>query len=67
VVQLTADGWEGALNLPRLSDELYRSARRLRVFTANRAPVPEREVLAVLRMDAGDVTRRLDTGQPLLG
>ena len=35
---LTAAGWEGAMNLPRLSDEFYRSARRLRVFTADRAP-----------------------------
>ena len=36
IEQLTAAGWEGDINLPRLSDELYRSARRLRVFTADR-------------------------------
>ncbi len=67
VEQLTAAGWEGAINLPRLSDELYRSARRLRVFTTNRAPVPEERVLAVLRDDADVVRARLDAGTPLLG
>jgi HD superfamily phosphohydrolase len=66
VVHLTAEGWEGALNLPRLSDELYRSARRLRVLTANRAPVPTERVVNVLRMDAGDVRAKLDAGVPLL-
>jgi HD superfamily phosphohydrolase len=67
VEQLTAAGWEGAINLPRLSDELYRSARRLRVFTTDRAPVPEARVLAVLREEADVVRARLDAGTALLG
>jgi len=67
IEQLTAAGWEGDINLPRLSDELYRSARRLRVFTANRSPVPESKVLAVLRLDATEVTARLGDARPLLG
>jgi hypothetical protein len=67
VEQLTAAGWEGAINLPRLSDELYRSARRLRVFTTDRAPVPEDRVLAALRQDADVVRGRLDAGTALLG
>ena len=67
VEQLTAAGWEGAINLPRLSDELYRSARRLRVFTTDRAPVPEQRVLTALREDADVVRARLDAGTPLLG
>ena len=66
VVHLTAEGWEGALNLPRLSDELYRSARRLRVLTADRTPVPAERVLAVLRLDAAEVAARLDAGERLL-
>lgn len=66
VEQLTAAGWEGAINLPRLSDELYRSARRLRVFTTDRAPVPEARVLAALREDADVVRARLDAGTALL-
>ncbi|QJR34600.1 HD domain-containing protein [Gemmatimonas groenlandica] len=67
VEQLTAAGWEGAINLPRLSDELYRSARRLRVFTTDRAPVPEARVLRALREDADVVRTRLDAGTALLG
>jgi HD superfamily phosphohydrolase len=67
VEQLTAAGWEGAINLPRLSDELYRSARRLRVFTTDRAPVPEERVLMALREDADVVRARLDAGTALLG
>ena len=67
VEQLTAAGWEGAINLPRLSDELYRSARRLRVFTTGRAPVPEARVRAVLREDADVVRARLNAGAALLG
>jgi HD superfamily phosphohydrolase len=66
IEQLTAAGWEGAINLPRLSDELYRSARRLRVFTVDRAPVPAERLLSVLRMDADEVTARLDGGRRLL-
>jgi len=66
VQHLTASGFEGALNLPRLSDELYRSARRLRVFTANRAPVPSDAVLTALRLDAEAIRERLDSGTPLL-
>jgi hypothetical protein len=66
VAQLTASGWEEAINLPRLSDELYRSARRLRVFTADRAPVPHAPLLALLREDADAVRGRLAAGRPLL-
>ncbi|OYV68705.1 MAG: hypothetical protein B7Z72_08030 [Gemmatimonadetes bacterium 21-71-4] len=39
VRRLTAQGWAGAIDLPKLSEELYRSARWLRVFTANRAAI----------------------------
>jgi HD superfamily phosphohydrolase len=67
VEQLTAAGWEGAINLPRLSDELYRSARRLRVFTTDRAPVPEGRVLSALREESEGVRARLDAGTALLG
>jgi hypothetical protein len=66
IVRLTADGWDGALNLPRLSDELYRSARRLRVLTADRAPVPTEQVMRVLCMEAAEVTAQLESGRPLL-
>lgn len=64
---LTAAGWDGAMNLPRLSDEFYRSARRLRVFTADRAPIPTDAVLRVLQQDAASVRDRLDRGVALIG
>ena len=66
VEQLTAAGWEGAINLPRLSDELYQSSRRLRVFTANRAPVPEASVLKLVRCSTDEVRKRVDSGKTLL-
>ncbi len=66
VEQLTARGWEGEMNLPRLSDEFYRSARRLRVFTQDRAGIPEQRVLRVLRRGAEEVAERLDRGVALL-
>ena len=47
VRRLTAAGWEGAINLPKLSEELYGSARWLRVFACER------------RTLARDVVRRL--------
>ncbi|MGE0353162.1 MAG: HD domain-containing protein [Gemmatimonadales bacterium] len=43
--RLTEEGREGQLGLPRVASELYRSARRLRVFVARR---PARSVEAVL-------------------
>lgn len=63
---LTTAGWEGAMNLPRLSDEFYRSARRLRVFTANRAAIPADRVLRLLQRDADWVREQLDSGNGLL-
>ncbi len=63
---LTAAGWEGDMNLPRLSDEFYRSARRLRVFTANREPIPAESLLTLLQQDAESIRDRLDRGQTLL-
>jgi hypothetical protein len=66
VDQLTAAGWEGAINLPRLSDELYKSSRRLRVFTANRAPVPEAAIVALVHCSAEEIRERLNNGISLL-
>jgi HD superfamily phosphohydrolase len=40
VERLTSDGWPGTINLPTLSEELYRSARWLRVFSATRIEIP---------------------------
>ena len=44
VERLTDAGRAGQLGLPRVADELYRSARRLRVFVADTPPDPLRGV-----------------------
>ncbi|HMI48694.1 MAG TPA: hypothetical protein VK481_08500, partial [Gemmatimonadaceae bacterium] len=48
VERLTGEGWIGTINLPSLSEELYKSARWLRVFTAKRAKLEPRRVLGAL-------------------
>ncbi|MFM9012386.1 MAG: HD domain-containing protein [Gemmatimonadota bacterium] len=49
VARLTDEGIAGAINLPILADQLYRSARWLRVFTATRVDLPRDAVLDALR------------------
>jgi HD superfamily phosphohydrolase len=44
VKRLTAEGWRGSINLPKLSDEFYRSARWLRVYTARRMEIDPNKV-----------------------
>jgi HD superfamily phosphohydrolase len=48
VRRLTAAGLEGAINLPTLSDQLYQSARWLRVFAVRRVEVERDALLAEL-------------------
>jgi HD superfamily phosphohydrolase len=67
VRQLTAAGWEGAMNLPKLSEEFYRSARWLRVFTCRRTTLDRRRVLDLVMRPAGEVRRLLAGGVSLLG
>ena len=50
VERLTGEGVAGQFGLPRVADELYRSARRLRIFTASpvsRDLTPARELVAL--------------------
>lgn len=49
VRRLTQAGLAGAIDLPKLSDDFYRTARWLRVFTAERVQTDGDRVLAVLR------------------
>ncbi|HEU4631395.1 MAG TPA: HD domain-containing protein [Gemmatimonadaceae bacterium] len=67
VRRLTSAGWPAAMNLPRLSEELYRSARWLRVFTVRRMEVPRAALLALLTRPASEVRAALRAGGPLLG
>jgi hypothetical protein len=48
VERLTGEGWTGTINLPSLSEELYKSARWLRVFTAKRVKLDSRRVRGAL-------------------
>jgi HD superfamily phosphohydrolase len=48
VERLTGEGWTGTINLPSLSEDLYKSARWLRVFTAKRSKLEPRRVLDAL-------------------
>lgn len=64
VERLTAAGFEGALNLPRLSDELYQSARRLRVFSRDRSEVPQDLLLSLLTQEAGSLKRLVGASDP---
>lgn len=48
VERLTGEGWIGTINLPSLSEELYKSARWLRVFTARRARLDPARLLELL-------------------
>ncbi len=55
VERLTPENLIGSINLPSLSDELYQSARWLRVFVARRTTLPAAGVLALLSRPASDV------------
>jgi uncharacterized protein len=48
VERLTGEGWIGTINLPSLSEQLYKSARWLRVFTAERIKVDPAQLLGWL-------------------
>src|SRR6202022_2457367 len=48
VERLTGEGWIGTINLPSLSEELYKSARWLRVFTSRRTKLEPRKILDAL-------------------
>ncbi|MFL5560364.1 MAG: HD domain-containing protein [Gemmatimonadaceae bacterium] len=66
VVRLTSAGLEGAIHLPALSQQLYASARWLRVFVADRAALPRRAVSALAEMSGSDVRARLREERALL-
>ncbi len=66
VRRVTAAGWDGAINLPKLSEEFYRSARWLRVYTATRLALEPARVMALAHLSALDVRGRLASGASLL-
>jgi len=66
VQRITAEGWTGAINLPSLADQLYRSARWLRVFTAPGISIPRSALLDLTSMSSDQLRGRLQHGGPLL-
>ena len=48
IERLTGQGWPGTINLPTLSEELYLSARWLRLFVAKRMTIDPGVVKAIL-------------------
>jgi uncharacterized protein len=66
VEHLTSSGLVGALNLPALSDQLYHSARWLRVFAVRRVSVNIAQLWSLVTADADVVRAALASGRPLL-
>ena len=67
VQRISAEGWAGAINLPKLSEELYRSARWLRVFTAAGVTIPRTTLLDLVQMSSDQLRAKLRHGGSLLG
>jgi len=66
VRRVTASGWEGVINLPKLSEEFYRSARWLRVFTSVRMALDPARMMKLAMLPADEVRARLTRGSSFL-
>jgi hypothetical protein len=66
VERLTDEGRAGQLGLPRIAQELYRSARRLRVFVARSISRPVDGVARLVEMRGSEVLEALSAGKSLL-
>lgn len=65
--RLTDQGRAGLIDLPRLADELYYTARAFRIFTVERRTIAPERALALLSLGADDLRRKLEEGGALLG
>ena len=59
VDRLTSEGRAGHLGLPRIADELYRSAQRLRVFVAKPIRKKLAHVVELVAQPAADVRKQV--------
>ena len=66
VERLTDEGRAGHLGLPRIADELYRSARRLRVFVARSGEKPLDAAAELIGHSATEMQAALSEGRALL-
>jgi hypothetical protein len=62
VERLTGEGVAGQFGLPRVAGELYRSARRLRVFTSRPVTHDLQGVRELVALPPAEVARRLGAG-----
>jgi HD superfamily phosphohydrolase len=67
VERLTAEGVAGQFGLPRVADALYRSARRLRVFTARPGSFRLEGVRDLVALPPAEIERRLQAGRLIPG
>ncbi len=67
VERVGPEGQAGLIGLPRVANELYRTARVLRLFThGSRVEVDPRALAALAGADSPAITRRLEERAPLL-
>ncbi len=66
VQRLDERGRSGLIDLPRVADELYYTARAFRVFTVERRALDPARILPLLALDAGALAARLADPAPLL-
>lgn len=66
VRQLAGPDGDADLGLPRVAQELYRSARRLRVFTLRTVQIAAADVIALVGWPREEVVARLAQDRPLL-
>lgn len=66
VQRLSDDGGRAGLHLPRVSDDLYLSARAFRIFTTERREIAEDRLIALLSMSEAEAEARLGHPEPLL-
>jgi uncharacterized protein len=67
IIRLGPAGYEGLIGLPRVADELYRSARLLRLFTSGeRRRVEPRALSRLATCSAAEIEHRLESGARLL-
>jgi HD superfamily phosphohydrolase len=64
--RLTESGHAGLIDLPRVADQLYHTARVFRVFATERRDLPADRVLALLRLPAEALHHRIAQPDALL-
>jgi HD superfamily phosphohydrolase len=65
--RLTDEGRAGLIDLPRLADELYYTARAFRIFTVERRTIAPDRALALLSLTADQLAAKMSGGAALLG